>query len=756
MLKIRGIKKQYGDRVILNNLTLTLNDKGLYFIVGDSGVGKTTLLNVLGLLDDEFEGSIEYNGKLINPKEQNVVMDYHRDVISFVFQDYNLLNYLSVEENIMLSCSETKKQQVYETIDDVNLKKVKNNCVDKLSGGEKQRAAIARALCRDTTIILADEPTGNLDKENSGIVLELLKKAAKDKLVVVVTHNREAAVQYGDYIIELDGKSAKTIEITDSEKDNKFCNVEEKKYIGKKSEKKRKLEFAFQSRQLAWKYIKKNVKKFYPTAVVMIICMIFVGVFFSVFLSTTSDSEVINYSILENDKFTAVSNGKLSVKEQVNDAVCEKLEKDRNVKYLVKYYKDLVVLSADNAGKTVTSSYCVIEDTPFFQNRYKDLVGKIPESKNEILLSGQSANMLLGDTNCIGKSVSLSTSSGTIFKCKVTGYRKNEEGMDKHLYITKELADEISIDAVNSDFYSFSSIENDCSYDCRMLSITDDSYKLLCGRMPQNAGEVAVVASGLNDFLESRGGSRYYSYDEVVNGKFKKEDMERIVDSDVVLTTLNYTIIKNLKVVGVVLNNSTSVSDTTDFVFLDNKNNKREAIYNAMDIYVYSSEEKDMMYVKKILEKKSFTCESNTGNLGQVIYSHLTSLVGLLALVLCVVLPGAMMIVFYGTKSMMSDRIYEVGVLKSLGASKKYIMRLLVFQNVVIGILSGTIGACILFFVTELKLFKISNVPILVHHLELYFVLIVFGVLLAFLSSTVIVKKVLKKSVVECISKKYL
>ncbi|WP_341266796.1 ABC transporter ATP-binding protein [Candidatus Phytoplasma fraxini] len=212
MLNLVNLSKHYilkkGLRhAVLKNISLDLPDKGLVFLLGKSGSGKTTLLNLLGCIDNLDEGDILINNNSVR-KFKNVDYDNYRNGnIGFIFQDYNLLSDLTVAQNIALSLQlQGKKVElslITETLKKVDLVGYEHRFINQLSGGQKQRVAIARTFIKDTSIILCDEPTGNLDSETAKDILDSLKKMSENKLILVVTHDAESAFSYGDRVIEL-------------------------------------------------------------------------------------------------------------------------------------------------------------------------------------------------------------------------------------------------------------------------------------------------------------------------------------------------------------------------------------------------------------------------------------------------------------------------------------------------------------------------------------------------------------------------
>ena len=211
MLTLKHLKKIYKTKsltqVALNDVNVNFRKNEFVTILGQSGSGKTTLLNVVGGLDNYDYGELIINGKSTKNFKDNDWDYYRNSCVGFIFQNYNLINHISVYKNVelalTLSNSKDKRKKVMDALKKVGLEKHVNKKPNELSGGQMQRVAIARALVNDPKIILADEPTGALDSKNSIMIMELIKKVAKDKLVIMVTHNKELAKKYASRIIEL-------------------------------------------------------------------------------------------------------------------------------------------------------------------------------------------------------------------------------------------------------------------------------------------------------------------------------------------------------------------------------------------------------------------------------------------------------------------------------------------------------------------------------------------------------------------------
>ncbi len=217
MLKLKNIKKTYvsGDEKVeaLKGINIEFRESEFVSILGQSGCGKTTLLNIIGGLDRYTSGDLIINGKSTKDFKDRDWDAYRNYSVGFVFQSYNLIGHQTVLSNVELALTisgvsrKERKQRAIKALEEVGLKEQIHKKPNQLSGGQMQRVAIARALVNNPDIILADEPTGALDTKTSVQVMEILKKISKDKLIIMVTHNPELAEKYSSRIIKiLDGK----------------------------------------------------------------------------------------------------------------------------------------------------------------------------------------------------------------------------------------------------------------------------------------------------------------------------------------------------------------------------------------------------------------------------------------------------------------------------------------------------------------------------------------------------------------------
>ncbi|MDD4189614.1 MAG: ABC transporter ATP-binding protein, partial [Eubacteriales bacterium] len=217
MLEFRNITKVYKTGEIetraLDDISVSFREKEFVAILGTSGSGKTTCLNIIGGLDHSDSGELIIKGKNTSGFEEKDWDAYRNNSVGFVFQSYNLITHLNIAANVELGMTlsgvptEVKHKKAIEVLEQVGLKAHVHKKPNQLSGGEMQRVAIARALANDPEILLCDEPTGALDSTTSTQVMDLIKEIAKERLVIIVTHNSAIAEKYADRIIRFrDGK----------------------------------------------------------------------------------------------------------------------------------------------------------------------------------------------------------------------------------------------------------------------------------------------------------------------------------------------------------------------------------------------------------------------------------------------------------------------------------------------------------------------------------------------------------------------
>ncbi len=202
IIECKNLTKKYGKHVILDHLDLTVEQGEMIAITGKSGCGKSTLLNILGLIEPFDEGSVTILGKEnVKPVSHEAILMI-RHHLNYLFQNFALVDNETVKQNLMYALQYTKikkkekEKTIEQVLDKVGLKELMNQTIATLSGGQQQRIAVARIILKPCDIILADEPTGSLDKENSQLIMNLLKELhASGKTIIIVTHDLNIAQQ---------------------------------------------------------------------------------------------------------------------------------------------------------------------------------------------------------------------------------------------------------------------------------------------------------------------------------------------------------------------------------------------------------------------------------------------------------------------------------------------------------------------------------------------------------------------------------
>ena len=207
LLELKNISKIYGDLHALDNVSLNIEKGEWIAIMGPSGSGKSTMMNIIGCLDRPTTGEVIFDGKDISRESRRRLTELHRDKIGLVFQQFHLINYLNAVENVMVAQyyhSMQDEKEALAALERVGLKDRAKHLPSQLSGGEQQRVCIARALINSPELILADEPTGNLDEANENIVLGIFRQLHKEGTsLIVVTHDPEVGEE-AQRIVRLD------------------------------------------------------------------------------------------------------------------------------------------------------------------------------------------------------------------------------------------------------------------------------------------------------------------------------------------------------------------------------------------------------------------------------------------------------------------------------------------------------------------------------------------------------------------------
>ena len=686
MLNLKNITKIYKtssfEQKALDDVSISFRNNEFVFILGESGSGKTTLLNIIGGLDNSYEGDLIINGKSTKNFKNEDFDSYRNNLLGLVFQNYNLINHLSVLENVELPLKlanvdyKKRKELALLSLKKVNLENHIYKKPNELSGGERQRVAIARAIVNNPKIITLDEPTGALDSKTSIEIMELIKEISKDKLVIMVTHNKELSKKYASRIIELkDGKIIKdTNNYNSNEKEEILLNKKTKmKFMDAlklslsniKTKKGRTILTSLASSVgiigIALvlslsngfnKQIKKHEQKIFSTMPIVIN---------KEALNLTLDDnkklntyQNINYVIPRKSdsddiiKYNNISNDYLNYIEKINKDYTYGINyvKNPNINFIYKDKNNKLFLT-DNPTLNIKCIPKTSNNNNFIDIYYDILKGRLPNSKNEIVLEVDSYNKV--DSNLL-ELLGIDFSSNVNF----------DEIINSNINIV-----------FNDDLY----VRNN-SYWSKSINLDklyDKSYPLkVVGiiRMKNIYPSIITSSSILytTDFIN-------YLLDINSSSNIIKDQEKK--DFDV----LTGTIFKNkeekekkLEYLG----KNTSFSSITiypkDF-------NSKEKIIKYLDKYNDDKKEND---------KISYTDESKL--ISVMTSSIIESITIVLVFFSSISLIVSSIMIGIVTYISVLERTKEIGILRSLGARKKDISRVFNAENFIIGISSGIFG----------------------------------------------------------------
>ena len=448
MLELKNVSKFYYNKGVIasgfSKVNLKLNMGEFVVITGESGSGKSTLLNVISGLDSYEEGEMYIYGKETSHYTEKDFENFRKKYVSNIFQTFNLVNSYTVYQNIELVLllngykKRKIKKKVLELIEKVDLIKFKNTKVSKLSGGQKQRVAIARALAKETPIIIADEPTGNLDSESAKGIIKLLSQIAKDKLVIVVTHNYEQVEEFATRKITMhDGRILEDKVIKKIE--NKKVNEED---------------FNFKNIGIL-NQIRlgiRNTFNIFGKFILLFAVFLFMSVAIVSEYSSFKKQEYLLKTSGYNYIFSNLSQKRLIInkkdKTPFTDEDYSSIEALGNVDYVVK--NDLLL--DEYVGLVNYENiylYGNAEDINTFSKQLD--VGRLPENENEVIIEGNKDNYYISNMQdeILNSDLYLSYQDTTDedTKLKVVGIRFNESvsfyGNDMKIYLSGTILDKL-------------------------------------------------------------------------------------------------------------------------------------------------------------------------------------------------------------------------------------------------------------------------------------------------------------------------
>ena len=639
MLKLINVCKEYKNGknkyLILDNINLSFNTKGLVFILGPSGSGKSTLLNIIAGNLKCDRGEVWLGNKCISKLSSRCLNNYRSNIIGNIFQDYNLIEYMSVIDNIKLAYNGKGNNGIIKLLKDLNMYDKRNVIVSKLSGGEKQRVAIARALVNGNSIILADEPTGALDSKMGIQVMDILKEVSKDRLVIVVSHDNNLANKYASRIINIKDGKCESLTINTSS-DNKIIN----NFKRKKNKITSIIKLAFKN---LW--LKKGRTLFTSLAISLgIISMFLVGNLYYNFNDEIKkmEKEVVSvfpisinngeFEILDNK--VKESNNKIIIKDRKKMIHTNKIDNDylnylkeiKEIKYIIYRYDALIPFVSDN-HKMIDNNYLrVIPKDKYINDNYKILYGRNISNNREVLIKVDSNN------NVDSRLLNYFNIDTDIEYSKIVG-RKLKVILNDQYYIK------------NGNYYvannNLDSIYNNSNMELTIVGIVKEKNTVDEGNYIYYSNDL------LTEILSINGKSN------IVNSQIKSN-----------YNVLGLNIEKGEMLSLLCFNSLPSGVD----IYVSNLSLKKDVI-KYLDKY-----DKKLIYVD--------TMSSAIDIIRQFI--NIISLILVMFSIIAVIISSLMIAILTNVRVL--ERKKEIGILRSLGNSKRDIKRLFNLENMMIGL----------------------------------------------------------------------
>lgn len=775
MLKLKNIRKTYhvGDieTKALDDISVSFQEKEFVAILGTSGSGKTTCLNIVGGLDRYDSGELIIKGKKTSDFKEKDWDAYRNNSVGFVFQSYNLIMHLSIVANVELGLTlsgvsaEEKHKRALEVLEQVGLKNHLHKKPNQLSGGQMQRVAIARALANNPEILLCDEPTGALDTATSIQIMNLIKEVAKDRLVIMVTHNPDLAKEYADRIIRFnDGKI-----ISDShpyEGSNKEDNFNL-----------RKTSMSFLTAlKLSFNNIKTKKGRTFLTAFASSIGIIGIAIILS--LSTGFQTQIDSF---QSD---AMSEFPIIISQSATEMDAEKMQTMREE------MKDKIMGTAEYADSDEAYLYdpadTTVAHTNVFTDEYMDYLNNIdPEICNSIGYTRTVAMNMLRNVNGKISPVALNN-----FLTAMSS--RGGMGLSSYPKVLKE---------GNESYLS-------------------KNYELLSGEYPESATDLVLIVDSKNRV----------DLNKLKILGFDTKDIESIKFNDIVGT--KFKIVSNndyyvktefgsyvpgkdydamyasdesipVKIVGVVrqkkdakmglLSAGIAYSDDLSQLIIDNEKTshivkaQEDSDKNIMSLKDMNEEEKAsflsylggnatpymvMVYPNNFEDKEAVTAYLDDYNSGkniddQIIYTDLAETMsnltrGIMDAITLVLIAFAgislvvsLIMICIITYTSVLERTKEIGILRALGARKKDITRVFDAETCILGVFSGLLGVVIAWLLTipiNSILYKMTDLKGVAHlQLSHTVILVAISTLLTILGGHVPAKMASKKDAVEAL-----
>ena len=699
MLELKKIKKDYktGDFIqhALKNIDLSFRENEFVAILGPSGSGKTTLLNIIGGLDRYTTGDLIIDGKSTKKFKDKDWDAYRNHAVGFIFQSYNLISHISVLENTMMGMTlsgvsfRERKRKALELLDKVGLKDHAYKKPNQLSGGQMQRVAIARALANDPKIILADEPTGALDSKTSMQIMELIKEISKDKLVIMVTHNKELAENYASRIVNM--KDGEIIGDNNPIDDNvKTGNLK----ITKTS-----MSF-LTALKLSFENIKTKKGRTILTSFASSIGIIGIALILS--LSNGFNIEVENF---EQDSLSQSPIMITNQTVQMDENTLNELKGDNEKE---KYPSEKMVYSKNDISDTIIHINKITDDyVNYIDKMDMDNISGISYLKgtNTILLSknGDDYKFLNDNSSSFTNNIlpyspsdSLIDKNYDVLAGKVTDEAGLVLFVDSYNRISSSLLESLGLD-------ESASFEDILNKEIKVI-FNDDYYKKINGNfIVENDLEklydseesvsikIMAIVRGKEDKELITGSSGLY-YTSALAGEVISKNKDSLIVKE--QEKLDYNVLTHQK-----FDENTTKDSVLGYLGADvlpmaiyiypKDFDTKDKITDYLDEYNDGKNEEDVIQYTDMAEMIS----SLSGNIMDAITIVLIAFSSI-SLVVSSIMIGII------TYISVLERTKEIGVLRALGARKKDITRVFNAETFIIGIFSGLLGVAIAYLLT--------------------------------------------------------
>ena len=718
MIELKNINKIYkGSKYsvqALKDINVKFDNVGLVSIVGTSGCGKTTLLNLIGGLDSDYQGDIIFDN--INVKQYNSkkLDTYRSEKIGFVFQEYNLINTIDVYSNIEIALSMTKinkfekKKRILDISKRLGIEDLLKKSPLELSGGQKQRVAIARALIKKPQVILADEPTGALDSKTSKEIMEILKDISKECLIIMVTHNEKLANEYSNRIINmLDGYIIGDIKIND------ICNLDIK--IDKKEKKMPLFQLINMSfNNLRRKLVRTLLMIFACSIGIVALCLVITVVngmnlyiedvqeqalrTYPITINSVVDDEEpekenIEYEEYPDNDIIHIVDSDPSYYGHVNTFTNEFMDHIRkmntNLYSAISYsgWVKMRLLSEYGKNYFMISSYSFLKELPYdyqyLQYEYDLLEGKLPEKKEDLVL-------VIDKNNCIDRSVltSLGIYNEDLTQMKFSDLiGKTYKVITPDLYYRKDGNKYVTYSSKGlyaSDLYNEASIE---------LTIKG-IIRQKASAKTKLYGTSILYSPLLTDYI-----LEYNNNCDIVKDQRKDPTVNvltgekfELIDNGNYISTIEYQYENNLSNFG------GNYTVTRVLIYTDRFENF-ELIHDHIE--KYNNEEATVSQIRYTDYLKNMTEEFSA-------FMDVLTKVLLIFAFISLTVAGIMIVII--TYVSVIENTKQIGILRSLGMSKFNVTCLFIYENAILGLSSGIIGVTLGTLLIEPVLSVIINV----------------------------------------------